>query len=243
MLVLLGLGLIAAVPRIRPTVAVKLGLMTAVLLFGLGYAAFHLGRLLFDAASLVTLLNPVFFILIGNTLVESDRQRRLAEEALQASRESAARVAGELDAAHRIQMGLLPDPASLFAGEQRFQVAAHLEPAREVGGDYFDCFMLGEDHLCLAIGDVSGKGLPASLFMAVSKSVAGALLRQHPEDLGAALAEMDAALSRDNREYLFVTTFVAVLDVNDGRMDYVCAGHDAPWVVHGATVSRIPVAP
>lgn len=242
-LVLLGLGLIAAVPRIRPTVAVKLGLMTAVLLFGLGYAAFHLGRLLFDAASLVTLLNPVFFILIGNTLVESDRQRRLAEEALQASRESAARVAGELDAAHRIQMGLLPDPASLFAGEQRFQVAAHLEPAREVGGDYFDCFMLGEDHLCLAIGDVSGKGLPASLFMAVSKSVAGALLRQHPEDLGAALAEMDAALSRDNREYLFVTTFVAVLDVNDGRMDYVCAGHDAPWVVHGATVSRIPVAP
>ena len=242
LLVTLGLGLIAAVPRLRPTLAVKLGLASAILLFLIGYAAFHLGRLLFDTASLIALLNPIFFILIGNTLVEADQQRRLAEQALQASREAAARVAGELDAAHRIQMGLLPDPARLFAGETRFQVAAHLEPAREVGGDYFDCFMLDPDHLCLAIGDVSGKGLPASLFMAMSKSVAGALLRQHPDNLAAAVAELDAALSRDNREMLFVTSFIAVVNVESGIMDYVCAGHDAPWLLRGRTVQRIPVA-
>lgn len=237
----LGLGLIAAVPRTRPTVAVKLGLVTALIVFGFGYLCFQLGRLLFDAASLVALLNPVFFILIGNTLVESDRQRRLAETALQASREAAARVAGELDAAHRIQMGLLPDPQTLFADETRFHLAAHLEAAREVGGDYFDCFMLDERHLCLAIGDVSGKGLPASLFMAMSKSVSGALLRQHPDNLSSAMTELDAALSRDNREMLFVTTFVAVLDVETGLMDYVCAGHDAPWLLHQGKVARIPV--
>ncbi|WP_303784988.1 CHASE2 domain-containing protein [Azovibrio restrictus] len=242
LLVSLGLGLIAAVPRLRPTLAVKLGLGSAILLLLIGYTAFHLGRLLFDSATLIALLNPIFFILIGNTLVEADQQRRLAEQALQASREAAARVAGELDAARRIQMGLLPDPTQGFAGETRFALAAHLEPAREVGGDYFDCFMLDPDHLCLAIGDVSGKGLPASLFMAMSKSVAGALLRQHPDNLAAAVAELDAALSRDNREMLFVTSFIAVVNVETGIMDYVCAGHDAPWLLRGQSVQRIPVA-
>lgn len=241
LLITLGLGLIAAVPRLPPNFAVKLGLASAILLFLTGYAAFHLGRLLFDSASLVTLLNPVFFILIGNTLVASDQQRRLAEQALQASREAAARVAGELDAARRIQMGLLPDPAQLFAKETRFQVAAYLEAAREVGGDYFDCFMLAPGYLCLCIGDVSGKGLPASLFMAMSKSVASALLRHHPDDLAQALEEVDAALSRDNREMLFVTSFIAVVNVETGMMDYVCAGHDAPWLLRGQTVQRIRV--
>lgn len=241
LLLLLGFGLIAAVPRLRPTLAVKLGLCFAVLLFLTGYAAFHLGRLLFDSASLVALLNPVFFILIGNTLVEADQQRRLAEQALQASRESAARVAGELDAAHRIQMGLLPDPNRLFADEHRFTVATHLEPAREVGGDYFDCFMLDPAHLCIAIGDVSGKGLPASLFMAVSKSVASALLRHNPDDLARAVGEVDTALSRDNPEMLFVTSFIAVVNVETGLMDYVCAGHDAPWLLRGQTVQQIRV--
>lgn len=241
LLIALGLGLIAAVPRLRPTLAVKLGLGSAILLFLIGYAAFHLGRLLFDSASLVALLNPVFFILIGNTLVEADQQRRIAEKALQASREAAARVAGELDAAHRIQMGLLPDPARIFAGETRFEVAAYLEAAREVGGDYFDCFMLDPQHLCLSIGDVSGKGLPASLFMAMSKSVASALLRRHPDDLAQAVEEVDAALSRDNREMLFVTSFIAVVNVETGVMDYVCAGHDAPWLLRGPRVQRIPV--
>jgi adenylate cyclase len=135
---------------------------------------------------------------------------------LQATREAAARINGELDAARRIQMGLLPNPASDFAGETRYQVAALLEPARAVGGDYYDCFALDPARLCFAIADVSGKGLPASLFMAVAKTLTGALTRR-TDDLGLAMREVEAELNRENPECLFVTAFVGVLDANTGH--------------------------
>ena len=101
-------------------------------------------------------LFAVFGILLAATLAEADRQRR-------ALREQAARMAGELDAARRIQMGLLPDPRELFAGERALHARrALLEPARTVGGDFYDCFMLDERRLFFVVADVSGKGMPAS---------------------------------------------------------------------------------
>jgi serine phosphatase RsbU (regulator of sigma subunit)/CHASE2 domain-containing sensor protein len=225
----LGLLLIVFMPRLNSMRAITLGLVLPVLVFALAYAAFATLRLLVDAINLLILLAPVFFILQGHILIQAEHQRRRAEGALADSRKNAVRIAGELEAARRIQMGLLPDPASRFAGETRFQVAACLEPAREVGGDYFDCFMLDEARLCLVVGDVSGKGLPASLFMAVAKSLGGMVLRQHPDDLAAALVQLDGALARNNQESMFVTTFVGVFNVESGVLDYVCAGHDAPW--------------
>ena len=233
-----GLLLIAAVPNLRPRYATLTFVGLALLLIASGYAAFATGRWLFSGLSIVLLLAPVFMALLSVTLIAADARRRNAEAQLQLSREAAARVEGELDAARRIQVGLLPDPARCFAGETRFAVAALLEPAHVIGGDYYDCFMLDARRLCLAIGDVSGKGIPASLFMAISKTLAGTLTRSH-DDLGEALRALQRELNRDNPEYQFVTTFIGILDADSGVLEYVCAGHDAPLLLRRGAVSPI----
>jgi adenylate cyclase len=233
-----GLLVIATIPALRPRYAVfSFAVLSTFLIIG-GYLAFATGRWLFDGVSQVLLLVPVFVMLLGNTLVAADRRRRSAELQLQHSREAAARIDGELGAARRIQMGLLPDPERIFANETRFSIAALLEPARAVGGDYYDCFMLDEQRLCIAIGDVSGKGVPASLFMAMSKTLTGALTRRQT-NLGLAIRELECELSRENAESLFVTAFIAVLDLASGLLEYVCAGHDAPILLRDGKLSRI----
>ena len=237
-LLLAGLLMIIVFSKLRPSVAIFSFIGLVVALVGSGYLAFQQGQWLFDGTSLAILLSPIFIALLSNILITADAQRRLAQAQLHESREAAARVSGELDAARRIQMGLLPDPAALFAGETRFSVAALLEPARAVGGDYYDCFMLDEQHLCLAIGDVSGKGIPASLFMAISKTLTGTLARRH-QDLGAALQDVERELNRANPECLFVTSFVGVINVETGAMEFVCAGHDAPLLRRAGSTSRI----
>ncbi len=236
-----GLLLIAFIPVLRPRYAALSMLVLSGLTIGSGYALFHFFRLLFDGPTIILLLAPVFISLLSSTLIAADRQRRQAEKELQSGREAAARVAGELDAARRIQMGLLPDPGKAFSGETRFDVAALLEPARSVGGDYYDCFTLDENRLCFAIGDVSGKGIPASLFMAISKTLTGALARRN-NDLGQAMQEVENELSRNNPEFLFVTAFVGVLDVESGILDFVCAGHDAPLLQRGRRVFPIDIS-
>ena len=233
-----GLLLIATVPALRPRHASLVVVTLTLLLIAGGYAAFASGGWLFDGLSIVLLLAPVFMILLSVTLIAADKRRRRAEAQLHLSREAAARIDGELDAARRIQVGLLPDPAQRFAGETRFAVAALLEPARTIGGDYYDCFMLDERRLCLAIGDVSGKGIPASLFMAIAKTLAGTLTRRH-DDLGHAVRDLQHELSLANPEYQFVTTFIAILDADSGLLEYVCAGHDAPLLLRGQTVQPI----
>lgn len=233
-----GLLLIAGIPRLRPRFALASFCGLALLLIGGGYLAFYQGRWLFDGPSQVLLLSPVFIALLAHTLSKADAGRRLAERELQRSREAAARDAGELDAARRIQMGLLPDPRQRFAGEQRFSVAALLEPARAVGGDYYDCFMLDARRLCLTIGDVSGKGVPASLFMAISKTLTGTLARRE-NDLGQAVRDIEQELNRENPECLFVTALVGTLDVDSGLFEFVCAGHDAPFLLRHGGISGI----
>jgi adenylate cyclase len=233
-----GLFLLFAVPALRPRLAAMLGALLALALFGVGLFAFRFGHWLFDAASVFFLLNPLFISLLGYTLIAADRHRRSAERDLQTSREAAARINGELDAARRIQLGLVPDPATCFEGETRFAVAALLEPARAVGGDYYDCFMLDAQRLCVTIGDVSGKGIPASLFMAITKTLTGTLARRD-NDLGAAVRAVESELTRENPELLFVTAFVAVLDVGNGNLEFVCAGHDAPILLRDGAAAPI----
>lgn len=240
-LLLGGLLLIATIPVLRPRYAVISFTALSLGLIAAGFVAFQLGHWLFDGATQALLLAPAFILLLGNTLVAADIRRREAESQLQRSREDAARVAGELDAARRIQMGLLPDPARLFAAETRFSIAALLEPAAAVGGDYYDCFRLDDRRLCLAIGDVSGKGVPASLFMAISKTLTGVLTRRQA-DLALAVRDIERELNRENGEYLFVTAFIAVLDQASGDLEYVCAGHDAPILQRDGELLRIDVA-
>jgi adenylate cyclase len=194
-------------------------------------ALYHWRFLLFDAATPSLALIVVFAAMLSATLAEAERQRRLLRSQVELQREAAARIEGELSAARRIQLGILPKPADVLAGETRVSLDVVLEPAREVGGDLYDFFMLDGDHLFFLVGDVSGKGLPGSLFMAVSKSLYKSTALRHGAAVAGMMQEANAEISRDNPEALFVTVFAAVLDVETGVLEYCNAGHDPPYVV------------
>ena len=161
-----------------------------------------------------------------------------ARHDLLATRETAARIAGELDTARRIQMGLLPALGNAFAGEARFSVAALLEPASEVGGDFYECFRLDAHRICFAIADVAGTGVPASIFMAVTKSFISSIARSHM-DLGQTVRNISDELDRNNPEMLFVTAFIAILDANSGKLDYVSAGHAMPFLLRNNKITQL----
>jgi serine phosphatase RsbU (regulator of sigma subunit) len=105
-----------------------------------------------------------------------------------------------------------------------------MEPAQEVGGDLYDFYRLDDDRLFFMLGDVSGKGLSASIFMAVSKALCKSTVLRAPDaDLGALLTWANVEVARDNAAAFFVTAFAAVLDLRSGVLDYCNAGHENPW--------------
>lgn len=232
LLALAGLALIAVVPRSRLPLSLGVFAVALVGLAALGFGAFRAGVLI-DIASPALGATLILGAVLAATLAEADRQRRLL-------REAQARVAGELEAARRIQAGLLPDPRQRFAGESRFTIEALLEPARTVGGDFYDCFMLDERRVFFAVADVSGKGLPASLFMALSKSLLKSIALRGEADPAAMLARASAEIGRDNTESMFVTAFAGVLDAETGRLVYCNAGHEPPLLCRpGAAPERL----
>ncbi len=221
MLALLGFLFIGMVPRMRAQygLALVIGGVGAIVTTGLGlFLAF--GILLDPVLPSIGAL-VVFGVVLVGTLASSERQRRQL-------REQAARHAGELDAARRIQMGLLPDPAKVFAHDRRVHVAALLEPARTVGGDFYDCFMVGEHEMFFVVADVSGKGLPAALFMASVKSqLKSSALRGG--EVGMMLTRAQDDIARENPELLFVTAFAGLLDLDSGDLQFANAGHEPPY--------------
>jgi len=231
LIMVLGTLLVLAVPALSAVrSSVVLGTVTGGLLL-LGIVLFRYAGVLFDAAAPVIDLNILFGGLLRATLAESAREKQRLERELQAQREAAARMAGELEAARRVQIGMLPVAALAFQGERRFDLHASMEPAREVGGDLYDFFMVGRSRLFLMVGDVSGKGMPASIFMALSKALyKSAALRSLP-DLGRTMAEANVEITRENPELLFVTLVACMLDVETGELAYCNAGHETPLVV------------
>ncbi len=215
-----GVLFVLFVPAARPWTSFVLLAAALLALAAAGILAFATGLLLNVTAPALAAV-AVFAALLGATFAEADRQRRLL-------REAQARVAGELEAARRIQMGLLPAPRTIFAGQTAFALDALLEPARMVGGDFYDCFMVDEDRLFLVVGDVSGKGLPASLFMALSKSLLKSIALRGPRDPGSLLTLANAEICRDNAESFFVTAFAGLLDVRSGALAFCNAGHEPP---------------
>ncbi len=218
-----GLGLFWFVPRanaLRSASALAAGVAA---IGAAAWIAFGQAGLLFDPVSPALGGVLVFGVMQVGSLAEAQRQR-------QQLREQAARMAGELDAAKRIQMGLLPDPREVFAGDARVDVAAILEPARTVGGDFYDCFMLDADRLFFVVADVSGKGLPASLFMASVKSVLKGAALTVEGTVGGVLARAQDEIQRENPESLFVTALAGVLDLATGELELANAGHEPPWV-------------
>ncbi len=241
LVLLLGALLIWATPRWRPFSATLLMLACAALPVLLAYLLFRSQRLLFDAATPALALLLLFVTLLVLTLAEATRQRRSLERVLADQREQGARIAGELEAAQRVQTATLPR-ADLLQGDTRIELAATLVPAREVGGDLYDYFMLDERRLFFLVGDVAGKGLSASIFMAVSKALCkSAMLRMPQADIGEVMAAANAEVSRDNPQALFVTLFAGILDLGSGVLAYCNAGHENPYLLHadGATPQRI----
>jgi adenylate cyclase len=194
-------------------------------------ALYHRGFLLLDAMTPSLGLIVMFAVMLSVTLAEAERQRRLLREQVELQREAAARIEGELSAARRIQLGILPEPADVLTGETRFTLDIVLEPAREVGGDLYDFFMLDRQRLFFLIGDVSGKGLPGSLFMAVSKSLYKSTALRRGAAVATMMREANTEISRDNPEAMFVTVFAGVLDVETGVLEYCNAGHDRPYLL------------
>jgi sigma-B regulation protein RsbU (phosphoserine phosphatase) len=143
------------------------------------------------------------------------------------------RIESELKIAHDIQMGILPKNFPPFPNRTDFDILAKIEPAREVGGDLYDFFFMDEDHLCFVIGDVSGKGVPASLFMAVTKTMikAKATKGLSPEKV---LTHVNQDLSLDNDSMMFVTLFLGILDTGTGELEYCNAGHNPPLLLSPA---------
>jgi serine phosphatase RsbU (regulator of sigma subunit) len=221
-LLLCGFILIAFVPRLSAMQSINVVFGLVVLLVGASLIAFHNFSMLFDPAWPAIGTVAVFGTVVVGTLSEAERQRRQL-------REQAAHMAGEVDAARRIQMGLLPDPRETLGDDRRFRIATLLEPARTVGGDFYDCFMVDPNHLFFVIADVSGKGLPAALFMASVKShIKSAAMRGGA--LGEILTRAQDEIGRENPEQLFVTTFAARLELETGMVEFANAGHEPPFL-------------
>jgi serine phosphatase RsbU (regulator of sigma subunit) len=228
---LLAALLIVVTTRRSPVGAAILAFGSLSLLGGGAFLLFHSRQLLFDAATPGAGLLFVFGSTLVLTLADARRQKRALEREMQRQRERSARIAGELEAARRIQTGTLPR-ADLLRGDRRFDLGASMQPAAEVGGDLYDFFRLDERRLFLIVGDVAGKGLSASIFMAVSKALCKASMLRAPDvDVATLLTTANVEIARDNPEFLFVTAFAAILDLDTGELAFCNAGHEPPWVV------------
>jgi sigma-B regulation protein RsbU (phosphoserine phosphatase) len=138
----------------------------------------------------------------------------------------------ELNVGRDIQMSMVPRTFPPFPERTEFSIYAALHPAREVGGDFYDYFFIDENRVCACIGDVSGKGVPAALFMAVSRTL---LKARAMDDTSTAsiITRVNDELSRDNEQFMFVTVFTAILDVVSGKLTYTNAGHNPPILRNG----------
>ena len=227
--VLLTLAAVGLVWRL-PAWGMAAGAVGAVLATAvLSWAAFRSGLLLDPFPTAVPMVVTVAAMLAG-LFAEGRRLQARLRLALQEERVAAAKVAGELAAAADIQAGMLLPRADLERLRKDVELDAVLQPARNVGGDLYDAFTLPDGRLCFLVGDVTGKGVPAALFMALSKSLARNLLTRPGLDLTAAVAEINAELSTDNREAMALSLLVGVLEDADGRLSLCCAGHENPLI-------------
>lgn len=144
----------------------------------------------------------------------------------------------ELNVAAEIQQSILPKK---FIEDSHIQLKAKMTAAKEVGGDFYDFFWINANKLGIVMADVSGKGIPAALFMTVSRT----LLRAHAmnkESAAETLTEVNNALQKDNSNMMFVTTFYGILDIQTGVMQYANGGHNPPYIIRSSGEVE-PIAP
>ncbi len=137
------------------------------------------------------------------------------------------RISTELSLATKIQAAMMPHIFPPFPGRDEIDIYASMDPAKEVGGDFYDFFLVDEDHLCVVMADVSGKGVPAALFMMASKIIlqSCAMLGQSPAEI---LTKTNQAICSNNQEEMFVTAWVGILELSTGILTAANAGHEYP---------------
>ena len=168
--------------------------------------------------------------------MQTSLQQQMQE--LRVSNEQRGRIEGELKVASDIQMSMLPKTFPPYPERDDIDIAGLVVPAKAVGGDLYD-FYIRDEKLFFCIGDVSGKGVPASLLMAVTRSLFRTV-SAHEASPERIVAHINETMSEQNDSLMFVTLFVGVLDLPTGRMRYANAGHDAPLLI-GADVQHLPV--
>jgi len=154
-----------------------------------------------------------------------ERERTLKSEKARIEAEKM-RMEQELNIAREIQANMLPQ---VFPLKKEFEMFAVMDPAREVGGDFYDFFYLDENRFCIVIGDVSEKGVPAALYMVITKTLIKTIALQGAP-LHDVLFKVNNMLSEDNTSCMFVTLFCAVVDISTGEMVYTNAGHNPPFI-------------
>ena len=145
--------------------------------------------------------------------------------------EAAARIDKELHFANVIQASVLPSSFPAFPGRNDFDIYASMTPAKEVGGDFYDFYMLPGDRLAYLVADVSGKGISAAMFMMTAKTLIKSLAEKEP-DVSKVLTDANAELCRNNEAEMFVTCWMGIIDLNTGVVTYSNAGHNPPAVRH-----------
>jgi sigma-B regulation protein RsbU (phosphoserine phosphatase) len=137
------------------------------------------------------------------------------------------RIGTELSLATRIQADMLPNSYPAFPDRKDFDIYGVMDPAKEVGGDFYDFFLIDDDHLCMVIADVSGKGVPAALFMMASRIILAnnAKSGKSPAQI---LTDTNAAICSKNREEMFVTVWLGILELSTGVLTAANAGHEYP---------------
>ncbi|MBQ9708938.1 MAG: PP2C family protein-serine/threonine phosphatase, partial [Firmicutes bacterium] len=178
--------------------------------------------------SYVPLLLLYVFLIAFACVQVSQSGRNMIEKQKELSEEGT-RIQTELSLATKIQADMIPQLFPAFPERSEFDLYASMTPAKEVGGDFYDFYMIDDDHLGLVIADVSGKGVPAALFMMASKSIIqnNAMISKSPAEV---LRDTNNTICERNNEEMFVTVWIGVLEISTGKLTCANAGHEYPVI-------------
>lgn len=168
-----------------------------------------------------TVVSAVFMF----SVIVQNQNEKYAKQMLDNSR-----IETELTMASAIQSDMLPSIYPAFPERSEFDIYASMNSAKEVGGDFYDFFLVDDDHLCMVMADVSGKGVPAALFMMATKIILAnnAMLGKSPSQI---LTDTNAAICSNNREEMFVTVWLGILELSTGKLKAANAGHEYPAIL------------
>ena len=171
----------------------------------------------------------------------SDDLNRFIMDLAKATEEKA-RLGAELNVAKQIQAEMLPRVFPPYENHNELELYASMEPAKEVGGDFYDFYMIDDDHFAVVVGDVSGKGVPAALFMVITKT----LLKDtaaHELDPAKIFEHVNTILCEGNESGLFVTCWLGILTLSTGELKFANAGHNAPLITQNGEIKYLTTKP